>query len=114
MVSQIVPVKKDREFFHQNLPFTEMKGYDELTSSKNDYCFAKPGQVYAIYLPNGGTTSLNLGNSQAAFTIQWYNPRTGGELQTGTINRITGPGLVAIGQPPKDINKDWTSLIKLK
>jgi len=33
-----------------------MRHADALTSAENDYVFAKPGEVYAIYLPEGGTT----------------------------------------------------------
>jgi len=102
------------EFFHEHLPFIEMAHHDELTSAENDYCFAKPGEIYAIYLPTGSTTHLDLGNSSATFTVQWYNPRTGGQLQTGTVTTITGPCPVAIGHPPKDIDKDWVALVKLK
>jgi hypothetical protein len=102
------------EFFHKHLPFTEMAHHDELTSAKDDYCFARPGQIYAVYLPTGGTTSLDIGDHSTTFTVKWYNPRTGGELQTGTKTEITGPGSLAIGQPPSDIGKDWVALIKLK
>jgi len=102
------------EFFHQHLPFTEMTHHDELTASKDDYCLAKPSQVYAVYLPSGGTTGLDLGAGSATFTVQWFNPRIGGPLQTGTVAEITGPGAVAIGYPPADDDKDWVVLIKLK
>jgi hypothetical protein len=102
------------DFFHKHLPFTEMAHHDELISAKDGYCFAKPGQIYAIYLPTGGTTKLNLGESTSIFTVQWFNPRTGGELRTGTKTEITGPGPTDIGQPPTDPGKDWVALIKLK
>ncbi|MHC4544361.1 MAG: DUF5060 domain-containing protein, partial [Planctomycetota bacterium] len=102
------------EFFREYLPFTEMSHHDELTSAKDDYCFAKPGQIYAVYLPAGGTTNLDVGSKSATFTVQWYNPRSGGPLRTGTIRTISGPGFVAIGHPPQDNNKDWVVLIKLK
>jgi len=116
------------EFFHRYLPFTEMAHHDELTSAKDGYCFAQPGQIYAIYLPKGGTTSLNLGNSSATFTIQWYNPRIAGPLQTGDKTETSGPGQAAIGNPPKDgdqsgnsaqassglTSKDWVALVKIK
>jgi hypothetical protein len=99
------------EFFHEYLPFTEMAHHNELTSARDDYCFAKVGQIYAIYLPSGGTTNLDLGNNSAAFTVRWYNPRTGGPLRIGTVGAIAGPGPVAIGYPPTDTNKDWVALI---
>jgi hypothetical protein len=102
------------EFFHKHLPFTEMAHHDELTSVKGDYCFATPGQIYAIYLPSGDTTKLDVGDSSATFTIRWYNPRTGGPLRRGNVEVVTGPGSVGIGQAPKDIDKDWVALIKVK
>jgi len=107
------------EFFHEHLPFTEMAHHDELTSAGDDYCFAKPGQIYAVYLPApkelaSGSTGLDLGDSSASFTVQWFNPRTGGALQTGTKAQITGHGSTQIGHPPSDTDKDWVALIKLK
>jgi hypothetical protein len=102
------------EFFHKHLPFTEMTHHDELTSAKDDYCFAKPGQIYAIYLPRGGTTHLDLADSSATYTVQWYNPRMGGPLRTGSVASITGPGSVAIGHSPQNPNKDWVALVKSK
>jgi Domain of unknown function (DUF5060)/Putative collagen-binding domain of a collagenase len=101
-------------FFHRYLPFTEMAHHDELTSAEDDYCFAEPGEIYAIYLPAGGTTNLDLGNSSATFTIQWYNPRTAGPLQTGSKAETAGPGPAPIGNPPSDSDKDWVALVKLK
>ena len=102
------------EFFQQHLPFTEMSHHDELTSAEEDYCFALPGQIYAIYLPAGGTTNLDLGESSGTFNIGWYNPRTGGPLQIGSVSEVTGPGSVAIGQPPQEPDKDWVALIRSK
>ncbi|OHB80434.1 MAG: hypothetical protein A2Z25_01660 [Planctomycetes bacterium RBG_16_55_9] len=111
------------EFFHTYLPFWQMAPADTLVSAQKAYCFAKPGQVYAIYLPASGTTNLDLGNSSSTFTVQWYNPRTGGHLQTGKKAQITGPGQVAIGQPPSEGRRtrdegrgtnDWVALIKRK
>jgi hypothetical protein len=100
------------DFFHDHLPYAKMSSRDELTSARNDYCFAYPGQVYAIYLPFGGTTDLDLGRTTATFQIHWFNPREGGLLQMGTLASTTGPGKVNIGQPLKDTDKDWLALIE--
>jgi hypothetical protein len=102
------------EFFNKNLPFTHMTHHDELTSASDDYCFAEPGRIYAIYLPNGGTTKLDLGNYTGTFSVKWYNPRRGGDLKDGGTKQIRGPGAVPIGLPPEDNNEDWAVLIKLK
>jgi len=100
------------EFFHKHLPFIEMTNHDELTSISDDYCFAKPEQIYVIYLPSGGTTNLELGGDSKGYTVQWFNPRTGGGLLAGTVGIVTGPGPVAIGHPPHDTSKDWIALVK--
>jgi hypothetical protein len=100
-------------FFQEHLPFTEMENQNELTSAENDYCFAKPGEVYAIYLPEGGETSLDLKEVQGTFTLEWYNPRSGGNLITGDVNEINGGGTVSIGLPPGNKKgEDWVALLE--
>ena len=64
------------DFFERYLPFVEMNSADPLTSRDDDYCLAKPGAVYAIYLPRGGSTDLQL--PAGHFQVRWFNPRSGG------------------------------------
>ena len=54
-----------------------------LTNDKNDYCLAKEGEIYAVYLPEGKATDIKLPEGQ--YTVQWFNPRDGGDLLTGTV-----------------------------
>ncbi|MGL5083468.1 MAG: putative collagen-binding domain-containing protein, partial [Microcoleaceae cyanobacterium] len=98
------------DFFQDHLPFTEMKHMNEITSVSNDYVFAKAGEVYAVYLLDGGTTNINLPNGN--YTVQWYNPRSGGDLQLGTVTDITGGGSVSLGQAPSETSKDWVALVQ--
>jgi len=103
------------EFFHKYLPFGEMAPDDALVSAEKAYCLAKGGQVYAIYLPEGGSTNLNLGPgiySPGIYSVQWYNPRTGGRLLRGSVKQIAGPGTQSIGRPPKEKDKDWAVLVR--
>jgi hypothetical protein len=100
------------EFVRDHLPFARMQHHDELTSAKEDYCFADPGSVYAVYLPQGGSTNLDLGTTTDPFTIRWYNPREGGPMRIGTVGLVTGPGLVDIGQPRVNTDMDWVALIE--
>lgn len=97
------------DFFQQHLPFVEMEPADELTTSEDDYCFAKPGEVYAVYLPTGGTTQIELpaGN----YKVEWFNPRHGGNLHTGSVPQVTGPGKVSIGTSPKEGEADSVCVI---
>jgi hypothetical protein len=96
------------QFFHNYLPFNEMLPDDSLVST--GWCLAKPGQVYAVYLPQGGMAELNL--PKGGYTVQWYNPRSGGQLQDGSVTKVAGPGTVSLGNPPADPDKDWTILCR--
>lgn len=100
-------------FFKQNdIPFREMANDDALLSGSDGYCFCKSGQVYVVFLKtaSGGKLTLPDGN----YTIEWYNPRTGGNLQTGSVKTLTGGSAVSLGNPPADPEKDWVVLIKKK
>jgi hypothetical protein len=104
-------------FFHdQKIPFWEMKNADALVgNAKNDnsrYCFAKVGELYLVYLSNGGTSELDLGGAPGAFTVKWFNPRTGGALQSGTVVRLTGGRKVSLGEAPADPREDWLVLVR--
>ncbi|QMU29027.1 PKD domain-containing protein [Adhaeribacter radiodurans] len=99
------------QFFNQYLPFWQMKSADNLTTATNDYCLALPGKIYAVYLPQGGSTTLDFGVNADNYLVQWYNPRTGGNLQNGTVQKITGSGLNSLGLPPQNDTQDWVCLI---
>ena len=99
------------EFMQDNLPFTEMESRDDLVSTGSTYCFAKVGEVYAVYLKNGGTTNLDLAASSAVFDVQWYDPRNGGALVLGTVASVMGPGPQNIGLPPNQTSEDWVALV---
>ncbi len=102
------------QFFHDHLPFWEMEPNNDLASQDDAYAFALPGQVYAVYLPNGGSCKLNLEGHELTYQIKWYNPRIGGALRSGSVTEVNGPGMVSLGQPPADTNKDWAVLVKRK
>lgn len=86
---------------------------DELTIDDSSFCLAEVDNVYTIFLhPNSKTTTMDLGNSKKKYSVQWYNPRFGGALKSGTVSSIEADGLNSIGSPPADLNKDWVALIK--
>ncbi|HEV56279.1 MAG TPA: DUF5060 domain-containing protein [Phycisphaerales bacterium] len=99
------------DFFHKHLPFWTMQSADDLAEG-DAWCLAAPGHVYAIYLPEGGSTRLDLQDHGGTFSVQWYNPRTGGDLKAGSIATIEGPGRQSIGRPPQDEQQDWVALIR--
>ena len=98
------------EFFRSYLPFHTMAPNNQLTTNTNNMVLAKPGEIYAVYFPNGGTSQLNV--EEGDYTVRWYNPRNGGSLQTGSVSNISGAGNFALGNPPNDSNSDWVALIR--
>ncbi len=98
------------DFFHKYLPFEEMNNYDELTKDQNDYCLAKEGKVYAIYQPEGVATEIRVPAGE--YSINWYNPRDGGDLMQTSVNKITVNGFISTGDPPGNDGKDRVCLIR--
>lgn len=102
-------------FFNRYLPYWEMEPNHSLINSEKAYCFHKPNELYAIYLPNKGNYSLNLKQTEGSFSVEWYNPLQGGELLKGSVSEINSGGIRKLGNPPVDYNlknQDWVVLIK--
>lgn len=121
------------EFFHENqIPFWEMKNADSLVGNPEykagKFCFAKQGDLYLVYIPNGDATKLNLGDTAGEYDVKWFNPRTGGKLRAGSIDKVTAGNQVDLGVPPteedalkkeadrKKISEenDWVAVIRKK
>ena len=135
-----------RRFMEENLPFWEMDSImltpNDTSTTDDDYVSAdtlvrgadsgfggaevlfKPGEVYAIYLPDGsnddnndsgdGDTSpeLNLTGHEGGFSLRWFNPRTG-EFEGAEV-ALTGGGWVHLGATPDGAGSqsDWAALIQ--
>jgi hypothetical protein len=95
------------EFFHSNLPFSDMVPNDGLVS--RGWCLARENTVFAIYLPEGGTTDLEL--PEGRFTVRWFNPRNG-EFKNTQAKELVGPGKISVGEPPEDAEKDWAVVVR--
>jgi hypothetical protein len=100
------------DFVTRYLPFEATRHDDALTPLGDDYVLAKPREAYAVYLPNGGTTTLDLSGATGRFEVKWYNPRAGGALRDGSVRTVEGGGARALGQPPSDAAKDWAVLVR--
>ena len=101
-------------FFQQYLPFREMENRDELLTGGKAWCLAKQGEIYALYLPHGGTCSLDLSGDEGTYSMQWYNPREGGALQDGVVKEVEGGKVQLIGPPPGSPDHDWAILLRKK
>ncbi|MHA7055798.1 Ig-like domain-containing protein [Aquimarina sp. M1] len=100
-----------RFFDITDLPLTEMRNNNSLSSNSNDYCYAKQGEAYVVYLKNGGTTNLNLSGRSGQFTVKWYDPRNGGNLRNGSVTNVNGGGNRSLGNAPNNRGQDWVILI---
>jgi hypothetical protein len=105
------------EFFRKNkIPFWEMQTINSLIGNpenKNSkFCFAKPGELYLVYLPEGGTTDLDLGGASGSLSVRWFNPRDGGSLQRGSVTSLKGGGMVGLGTAPSDPQEDWLVVVR--
>ena len=109
--------------FMESLPFWEMAPSDALLSGSSVFqgqnnalpgqVFAKPGEIYAVYLPLAEQTgTLDLSGAAGAFSMQWFNPRTG-EF-AGEAREIVGGGAVELGAAPGEPGEDWVALIQRK
>ena len=99
-------LKHLRTFF-EALPFQELEPKPQLVS--RGYCLAKPGAVYVIYLPEGGTTDVNLyGLPQGAVQLTWFDPRTGMSADGG---KLETRGRRKLGPAPGE--GDMVALLKL-
>ena len=96
-------------FNDEKIPFWEMENADSLLQGQG-YCLAKVGEVYIVYLRVGGKASLDLVDGM--YDVQWFNPRDGGMMQTGSIKTIKGAKAASLGKAPCDENQDWLVVIK--
>lgn len=104
------------DFFREHqIPFWEMTNADALIGNarhdNSKYCLAKPGSVYLVYLPAGGTSDIDLSGVSGTFTVRWFEPRSGGPLQQGSVLQVAGGGKAALGTPPQDASEDWLVVI---
>jgi hypothetical protein len=81
----------------ESLPFWELEPHNELVVDGRAFCLAKPGHVYALYLPTGGNVTITL-VPNIKYHIAWWNPANGkdGRFQyTKTLGggpqRLTSP-----------------------
>ncbi|WP_147676454.1 DUF5060 domain-containing protein [Algibacter pacificus] len=102
-------------FFNKYIAFWDMEPRDDLiTSNQVAYCFAKENETYVVYSEiNNDMVKLNLGKSESIFEIKWFDPRNGGNLQDGSVKTIKANGVVTLGTPPSNLDKDWVVLLKL-
>jgi hypothetical protein len=98
-------------FFRENrIPFWQMEGSSPVDGK---FLFSKKGEVYLLYLPQGGSASIDLTEAKGNFSVSWFNPRTGGALQKGTVSTVRGGTKQAdLGVPPSSPSEDWLAVVR--
>jgi PKD repeat protein len=69
---------------------------DNLVTSSTAYCLANIGQEYVIYLPDGGSVTVDLSDATGTLNVEWYNPKDGTYHDEGTV---TGGGSESFTPP---------------
>jgi hypothetical protein len=98
------------DFLREHVPFQDMRAADELVSGNAPRALALPGEFYLVYLPFGGSSTLDLASHARPFSVDWFHARDGGALQTGGVVTISGPGVRSLGTPPG--SGDWIALVR--
>lgn len=98
----------------ERIPYWRMTSADDLignpASPSDRYAFASP-EVYLVYLPSGGTTTLDI-REAGTYTVRWYDPRNGGPLGRGSVDTVRGGAVVGLGNPPADPAMDWLAVVR--
>lgn len=102
------------EFFaRERIPFWKMLCADELVGNpahdNSRYCFADPGELYLVYLPRGGDTTLDLNAAAGTFDLHWFNPRDGA-IRTA-LPTIEGGTTATLRAPDQE---DWVAVVRLQ
>lgn len=101
------------EFFRTNaIPLNEMECRDDLLKQADGYCLARPGGTYVLLLKDTNQpAALDLSKHTGEFRVRWFDPRSGGLLQRGTLGSVEGSAERSLGQPPTDLGADWVVLV---
>ena len=96
------------DFFQEfELLLEDMRPADHLVGD-NAWCLANPKTTYIVYLPNGGSTTLDLsGAEKTIFGVYWTNPKTG-KQEKGTTN-VSGGDQIILNAP--SAAHDWVATL---
>ena len=104
-------------FYNNNVPFWEMSyDRDNRVDGQTGWILANVGKSILVFYRRTLTTAstIDMTNLAGTYSIKWYNPRSGGPLQNGSVATIVGgTGKKDCGKPPNPLDtKDWAILLQ--
>ncbi|SHL05974.1 choice-of-anchor D domain-containing protein [Rhodothermus profundi] len=102
-----------RQFFLQHLPFWEMEpvAATSVGAPPDAYVLVQPDATgwkrAAVYFPQGSGTLMA---PEGTYTVYWFDPRNGGDLQQTDPQQISGRQTVTL-RPPAQDGQDWVVLL---
>ena len=91
------------EDFYTSFEWWKTEPHDELVNN-GAYCLAKPGEIYAVYLPKEGTVTVKL--EPGAYEASWFSAFTGEKIP---LPPVRGPEWTSPKSPGW---LDWAILIR--
>ena len=89
--------------FFTSFDWWQTEPHDELVNN-GAYCLAKPGVIYAVYLPKEGTVTIKL--EAGTYEASWFSAFTGEKIP---LPQVKGP----VWTSPKTPGwLDWALLIR--
>lgn len=101
------------EFFRDHeIPFWEMTNANERVSSQQTYCLTDQQSLFLVYLKRAEPVTIDVTDVSGRLQVLWFNPRDGGQLQSGSIESVPAGGKVEIGAPPQGSDGDWLAILR--
>lgn len=102
------------EFFHGlGVDLNTLSAADELVGTapgeNGNWCLARSGEFYLVYLPEGEEAELDLGDADGQFSLEWFNPRNG-QHQPGAT--VAGGRMVRLTPPANVEGDDWAVVLR--
>ena len=90
--------------FFTSFEWWKTEPHDELVNNGN-YCLAKPGELYAIYLPHAGNVAVQL--PAGKYEGVWWEASTGRKIALASLNVTAGSWT----SPAAPGSSDWALLL---
>ncbi len=99
------------EFFNTHIPFWKLTQCGDVMPREDVYCAKSTEDLYVFYIPGRGSSAIYLPEREYEYSIDWFDPKKGGELQKGSEASL-GPEDNFVGFPPNVTTQDWVVLLR--